>query len=122
MSTSASSPSQDQQGLFALNTKLVPIVSAFLALTVVAIVLWCALTSVHRRKLQRIANDPRTIALAREAARLKEEAEKGPPTPMMKTVNVDIDLEIGEGPQEWRHVMVCLKSMPSPRNESLILS
>ena len=108
MSTGASSPSQDQPGLFALNTKLVPVVTSFLALVVIAVSLWCVLTAVHRRKLRRIANDPRTIAHARERARLQEELERGPPKPTMKTVNVEVDLEIGEGPGEWRHVMVSL--------------
>lgn len=106
MSTSAGAPSQSQPGLFVLNDKLVPVISAFLALVFIAIACWCILASIKQRKLRRIANDPRTLALARERARLKAEAEKGPPTPIIMSVNIPMDLKWGEqGHGDWCHVM-----------------
>lgn len=78
-----------------------------------------------------IANDPRTIALHRQRAlleaRRQEEAENGEERPRMKTVNVEIDLEVGcgmeKGEEGWRGVMPLTlefhpDSLPPPYNDS----
>jgi len=108
MSTSATSPSNDPAGLFAVNNKLVPIISTLFGVIVVGTIGMCILGCIHRRKLQRLANDPVHIAMRMERDRVKKEFEKGPETPKMRTVNLEIDLEVGEPGQgtgrgrEWR--------------------
>lgn len=84
-----------------VDVRLVHVLSSFVGLCLLGLGCWCALRIVHKRNLRRILNDPRHIALAR----LKEEAENGPPTPVMKTVSVEATLRTGWGPEEWHQVM-----------------
>lgn len=115
MATWDDPPRDDPPGL---DIKMVYVTSAILTLVVGGMVLWCALRSAYLRNL-RLLNDPRRIALAR----LMEEAERSRPIPEMKTVNIQVDLEMGEGAREWHHVMpLSLEhhpTLPPPYNESM---
>jgi hypothetical protein len=99
MSTSPTPPD-----VFALNGRLIPVVLVLAGLLFSGLSAMCVLSAFHHRRLR---NDPRMIALARDRNRLKGEVVDDLSMPSMNTVNMEIDLEVGEAEQRrWRTIMV----------------
>jgi len=102
-------PTSNLPDIFSINGKLVPVIIILSGILFSGLSAMCVLSAFHHRRSRRAATDPRRIALARERerGRSKGEVEKGLCTPMMKTVNVEIGLEVGEDDEQrgWRTVM-----------------
>jgi hypothetical protein len=70
MSTSTLSSSLPD--LFDINGRILPIVIVLSGLLFSGLSALCVLSAFNHRRMRILANDPRTLALARERARLKE--------------------------------------------------
>jgi len=81
------------------DTRLVPLVAALVLFGVGVALFICCLNCRRVRRMQRFLEEhPNALTLLREA-------QEGGPIPPMKTVALEVDLEIGESFVDWARVM-----------------
>lgn len=105
--TGATTPSNNSSSLslLGLDPRLIPIVSALIAFAIfVLLFLAVTATVLHFRQANGYLESPTSVARRRGIYGDEEEIYKD--RPLMRSVDIEIDLEVGDH-SRWQDIMVC---------------